>query len=72
MIDAQNIIDLAQALEHKMGDIVNKDREGWTLEDCEGIKVALEDLGTKASILYLACMTEEEMADLEREGRDDG
>ncbi len=72
MIDAQSIIDLARTLERKMGDVENKDIEGWTLEDCEGIKDAFENLGTGASILYIACMTEDEMAELEREGRDDG
>ena len=72
MINAQSIIDLSDGLADLISQIERKDTEGWTLEDCDEIKDALEDLGTQASILYVACMTEKEMEDLEREGRDDG
>ena len=72
MISAQSIISRADVLGRRIGAIEAKDRERWTLEECEAIKVALETLGAKASILYVACLTEEEMAELEREERDDG
>ena len=72
MINAQSIIDLSDGLADLISQIERKDTEGWTLEDCDEINDALGDLGIQTSILYIACMTEEEMANLEREGRDDG
>lgn len=67
MIAANSIIDLARVLERKMGDVEIKDQESWTLEECHAIQDALTSLGSKASILFIACMTEEEMAEIEKE-----
>ncbi len=72
MIGAECIISLIDALERKIGAIETKDTEGWTLEECDSIKLGLAALGNKASLLYLSCMTDEEMAELERRARDDG
>ncbi len=72
MITSDSIITLAKALEGTIRQIERKDTEGWTLDECHAIQDALHDLGVQASILFLACMTEEEMAEAEREGRDDG
>ncbi len=71
MIDAQTIIAQCQALDYLIGQVEAKDLERWTLGDDEAIKDALKLLGTRASILYTECMTEEEMAELERGEGDD-
>jgi len=70
MIQANEILAKVRALEEFLGPIEKRDVECWTLDEAEQIKDALADLGTKASIVFVFCMTEEEMADAEREGTD--
>ncbi len=71
MINAQTIIDQCQALDYLIGQVEAKDLERWTLGEDEAIKDALASLSARANMLYAECMTEEELAKWEREGRDD-
>ena len=71
MIDPKDIIEAIQTADGKLGELTRSDFDGWTLEECQATQDALTELGNKASIVYIGCMTEAEMAELEREGRDE-
>jgi len=70
MIQASEIVAQCQKLEALLGPVDIHDVETWTMADCEEIKDALYNLGIKASIVFVFCMTDEEMAAAEREGMD--
>ena len=69
--EPRKIINVIHLLDGVFSELTRKDFDGWTLEECNAIKGALTELGNKASIVYIGCMTETEMAELEREGRDE-
>ncbi len=70
MIKSKDILRLIKTLDIGLGLIEKKDMESWTLAEADGIKDALGELGDKASIVYIGLLTDQEMAEIEREGKD--
>lgn len=70
MINAQDVAALFDDVGDMMEAIKAKDIEGWTLADAEEIKNAMESSGFAVEDLWAKLLTDEEYAEIEREGRD--
>jgi hypothetical protein len=70
-IEFKAIVGAIRALDRTLTDIEARDVERWTLLECSLVEESLNLLGIKASALYIHCMTDDEMAEIEAEEDDE-